>query len=70
MIATFIGFIIGNYFATLFIVGLIVATIKILRAPKPVTINFKIEKYFSEYLLYAIGINNIVNFIFHVFLDK
>lgn len=65
-----IELIVGNYFATLFLIGLIVAWIKIIRAPKPVSKEFKIEKFFSEYLLYAVGINNIINFIFHVFFGE
>lgn len=60
-------FLIGNYFLTFLIVGLIAAGISLVNKPRPLPINTVAEALFSYYLLFAVGINNIVNFIFHVF---
>jgi hypothetical protein len=60
-------FLIGNYFLTFLIVGLIAAGISLVNKPRPLSINTVAEALFSYYMLLTIGINNIVNFIFHVF---
>lgn len=66
MIAEIIAFIIGNYFITTFLIGLIIGFIHS-RKSHPRTINTTVDAYFSNYLLWAIGISNLINFIFHVF---
>jgi hypothetical protein len=58
---------IGNYFSTLLIIGLIAAWISLLRKPKPRKINTVAEAFLSYYMLFPIGISNLVNFVFHVF---
>jgi len=65
---TVIEFTVGNYFVVCFLIGLIAALISISRQPKPVSKEIVYDKYFSYFLLYAVGINNIINFFFHVFL--
>jgi hypothetical protein len=60
-------FLIGNYFVTFFIIGLIAAGISLLNKPKPLRISEVSEAFFSYYLLFAIGLNNLINFVFHVF---
>jgi hypothetical protein len=60
-------FVIGNYFFTFLIIGLIAAGISLLNKPKRLRINTVAEAFFSYYLLFTIGINNLVNFVFHVF---
>jgi hypothetical protein len=60
-------FLVGNYFVTFFVVGLIVAGLSLLKKPKPLRIGERSEAFFSYYLLFAIGINNLMNFVFHVF---
>lgn len=60
-------FLIANYFFTLLIIGFIAAGISLLNKPKPLRINRVAEAFFSYYLLFAIGISNVVNFVFHVF---
>jgi hypothetical protein len=60
-------FFIANYFLTFLIIGLIAAVISLSNKPKPLTINVVSEALFSYYLLFTIGINNLVNFVFHVF---
>jgi hypothetical protein len=58
---------IGNYFFTLLIIGFLAAGISLVNKPKPLRINTVAEAFFSYYLLFAIGISNVVNFVFHVF---
>src|SRR5215510_5699774 len=60
-------FFVGNYFVAFFIVGLIAAGISLLNKPKPLRVDGVCEAFLSYYLLFAIGINNLINFIFHVF---
>jgi uncharacterized protein DUF6790 len=60
-------FFVGNYFVTFFIIGLIAAAISLLNKPKPLRIGEVSEAFLSYYLLFAIGINNLINFVFHVF---
>jgi hypothetical protein len=58
---------IGNYFFALLIIGLVAAWISLLRKPKPLEINMVAEAFLSYYMLFPIGISNLVNFVFHVF---
>jgi hypothetical protein len=58
---------IGNYFFTLLIIGLVGALISLLIKPKPLRINTVAEAFLSYYMLLAIGISNLINFVFHVF---
>jgi hypothetical protein len=59
-------FFVGNYFVTFFIIGLIAAGISLLNKPKPLRIGEVSEAFLSYHLLFAIGINNLINFVFHV----
>ena len=60
-------FAVGNYFVTLFVVGLIAAGMSLLKKPRPLRNGEASEAFLSYYLLFAIGINNLINFVFHVF---
>lgn len=64
--AEFIIFTTSNYFVTTFAIGLLVGLVYSLRnrnAPK----SSKVNAYFANYMLWAIGISNLINFVFHVF---
>jgi hypothetical protein len=63
----FLLLLIGNYFFTLFIIGLVAAFISLLNKPKPPKINMVAEAFLSHYMLFPIGISNLINFVFHVF---
>lgn len=63
----FLWLLIGNYFFTLFIIGLVAAWISLLNKPKPLRINTVAEAFLSYYMLFPIGISNLINFVFHVF---
>ena len=52
----------------LLIVGLVVAWISLLKKPKPLKSDTVAEAFLSYYMLFPIGISNLVNFVFHVFL--
>ena len=60
-------FFVGNYFVTSFVIGLVAAVISLAKKPKPLRIGEVSEALFSYYLLFAVGINNLINFVFHVF---
>ena len=60
-------FFISNYFLTFLIISLLAAGISLINKPKPLRVNVVAEALFSYYLLFAIGMNNLVNFVFHVF---
>jgi Family of unknown function (DUF6790) len=62
-----LNFFIANYFVTLLIIGLLAAAISLMKKPKPLGISTVAEAFFSYYLLFAIGMSNLVNFVFHVF---
>src|SRR5437867_12184533 len=66
-LSTILVFFIANYFLTFLIIGLLAALISLINKPKPLTINVVAEALFSYYLLFTIGVNNLVNFVFHVF---
>src|SRR5262245_8532822 len=60
-------FLVGNYFVTFFIIGLIAAGISLLNKPNPLRIGEVSEAFLWYHLLFAIGINNLINLFFHVF---
>ncbi|HVY54506.1 MAG TPA: DUF6790 family protein [Thermodesulfobacteriota bacterium] len=70
MIRDIITLVVGNYFLTFLIIGLIAGWLSLLRKPMPHTKNIKVEAFLSYYMLFAIGINNLVNFVFHVFFGE
>ena len=41
--------------------------ISLAKKPKPLRVSEVSEALFSYYLLFAVGINNLINFVFHVF---
>jgi hypothetical protein len=63
----FLFVLIGNYFFTLLIIGLIAAWISLLRRPRPWRTSTVAEAFLSSYMLFPIGISNLINFVFHVF---
>jgi len=63
-------FLVGNYFFTLLIIGFLAAGISLLNKPKPLRTNTVAEAFFAYYMLFPIGISNVVNFVFHVFFGE
>src|SRR5262252_107127 len=64
----FFVLLVGNYFFTLLLIGLVGAWISLLRQPRPLKSNTVAEALLSYYMLFPIGISYLINFIFHVFL--
>jgi hypothetical protein len=67
MIAGILAALIGNYMTTLFVVGLLIATIQVLRHRGPRTAGFVGGTYLNGFVFWAIGIGQIVNFVMHSF---
>ncbi|HWH91960.1 MAG TPA: DUF6790 family protein [Candidatus Binatia bacterium] len=63
----FLFVLIGNYFFTLLIIGLIAGLISLLSKLRPRTTSIVAEAFLSYYMLFPIGISNLINFVFHVF---
>src|SRR6058998_772220 len=55
-----------NYFLTFLIIGLLTGVISLINKPKPLGISVVADALFSYYLLFTIGISNLVNFVSHV----
>ena len=60
-------FFVANYFFSFLIIGLAAGLLSLVNKPKPLRADVVAEALFSYYLLFTIGINNLVNFVFHVF---
>ena len=60
-------FFVANYFFSFLIIGLAAGVLSLINKPKPLRADVVAEAMFSYYLLFTIGINNLVNFVFHVF---
>src|SRR6478752_8753981 len=60
-------FFLVNYFLTFLIVGLLAGALSLINKPKPLRVDVVAEALFSYYFLFTIGINNLVNFVAHVF---
>ena len=67
MVNTIITSAISNPALSIFIIGTVVSLIVIFFKDKPLVKNTVIEVLFSYFLLFSVGINYFVNFIFHVF---
>jgi hypothetical protein len=65
MIAHLIAALIGNYMTTLFVVGLIVALVKVLRNRHSRTAGFVTGTFLNSFVFWAVGIAQIVNFVMH-----
>ena len=60
----FLLLLIGNYFLALLIIGLVVAWISLLRKPKPLKIDTVAEAFLSYYMLFPVGISNLITLFF------
>jgi len=67
MISHVIAAIIGNYITSAFVLGLIVAVIQAWRLAGPRTAAQVSSIFLNTYLLYAVGIAEIINFVMHSF---
>lgn len=70
MIKTAITFVLSNYSLTFLIIGLIFSVVAIARAGKPVPAAVAVEKLLSWHVFWAVGVNNLYNFVMHAFFGK
>jgi hypothetical protein len=67
MITTVISAIVGNYLTSIFVLGLIIAGLQAWRLGRSRTAASVASIFLSNYLLYAVGIGQILNFVMHSF---
>ena len=67
MTSDIIAAIIGNYLTSAFVLGLIVAAVQVWRLARPRTATDVSGIFLSTYLLYGVGIAQILNFVMHSF---
>ena len=65
MISTVLSALIGNYMTTFFVIGLIVATVTVLAHRGHRSPSFVSGTYLNSFLLWAVGIAQILNFVMH-----
>lgn len=66
----FIRFILTNFTLTLLIIGLLAAGLALWRHPRPITREIVVEKLFSYFLLFSIGVSFLYNFVMHTFFGE
>jgi len=67
MIETAIAFLLSNYSLTYLLIGLLVAAGALARQPRPLGADAVVEALLKYYVLFAIGLANLHNFVMHVF---
>lgn len=65
-----IPFLLSNFTLTFFVVGLIVALVAIMRAPKPLSRGVVFEKLMVWYVFFTVGITYLYNFVMHSFFGE
>lgn len=65
-----IELIISNYFLVSFILSLIVGGFAVARLPKPRVAGAGVERMLAWYCFFAVGVNFLVNFVFHAFFGQ
>ncbi|MBX9710002.1 MAG: hypothetical protein K2X60_03130 [Xanthobacteraceae bacterium] len=65
-----ITFFLSNYSFTFFLIGLLVSLIAIMRSQCGVTRALVVEKLLAWYVFFSIGIDNLYNFVMHVFFGE
>ena len=62
-----IGFVLGNFTLTFFVLGLIVSALVLAAAPKPLAAPVVVEALFKWFLFFSIGVSYLYNAIMHTF---
>ncbi len=65
-----ITFMIMNYSLTFMVIGLIFSAVAIMRLPTPRGSASVVEKLLAWYVFFGIGVNNLYNFVVHVFFGE
>jgi hypothetical protein len=69
-IAAAIGFVLANYSLTFLVIGLLFSAAAIARAPRPLGAGLIVEKLLAWHVFWAIGIDNLYNFVMHAFFGR
>jgi hypothetical protein len=59
-----------NFTLTLFVLGLLVSAMSLLRMPRPLTPPAIVEALFSYFLLFSVAVSYLYNFVAHVFFGE
>jgi hypothetical protein len=70
MIRNTIVFMLSNFTLTFFLVGLLLSTVAIARAPGDINGSIVLEKVMSWFVFWTIGVSYFYNFVFHTFFGK
>ncbi len=65
-----ITFVMSNYSLSFFVLGLIVSLVAIARAEHRIDRPLVVEKLLAWYVFFSIGVDNLYNFVMHVFFGK
>ena len=65
-----IGFVLGNFTLTFFVLGLLAAAVALWRAPPPRTAPTIVEALFAYFRVFSIAASFFYNFVLHVFFGK
>jgi hypothetical protein len=60
-----ITYLLKNFSLTFLCLGLLVSTVSLLRRPRPLSKSTVANKLFSDYILYAVGLMYLYNFVVH-----
>jgi hypothetical protein len=64
-VAGIIGFVLGNFTLTFFVVGLVFSAVALARAAKPLTAAVVVEALFKWFLFFSIGVSYLYNAVMH-----
>jgi hypothetical protein len=70
LIRAAIGFVLSSYSLTFFFIGLLFSFVAIARARRPIAPAGIVEKLLSWHVFWAIGVDNLYNFVMHAFFGK
>jgi hypothetical protein len=70
LITATVTFVISNYSLSFFLLGLIVSLVAIVRSGISIDRPIVVEKLLAWYVFFSIGIDNLYNFVMHVFFGK
>jgi hypothetical protein len=60
-------FLVSNYLLTLFVLGILVAILAVLRTSGPKSLSLVVDKLLEWHVFFVVGVGYLVNFIFHCF---
>lgn len=70
MIAGIVAFLVANFPLTFLAIGLVASLVAIARAPAPRSTALAVDRLLAWHIFFALGAQNLLNFIFHVFFGK